>query len=134
MPNPRKSPEHKRKREIKIALTEAEYQQVIEQAKTAGYPPAVFARLMLLGTPFRASTSIDSEAWAEVGIHLDHLQQIAGVLRQIQYDAISAIGGAIALPTGLPVLFEQELKELRRACLGLIRRSSPSKESEEEAS
>jgi hypothetical protein len=124
MPNPRKSLAHKRKREIKLALTEAEYQQVIEQAKLAGYPPAVFARLVVLGTPFKLSASINSQAWANVGIHLDHLQQILAVLYQIQHDATASIEGTVSLPERLPKLFEQELIALRQACLALIRRSS----------
>lgn len=128
MPNPRKSSAQKRQREIKLALTEAEYQQVIEQAKVAGYPPAVFARLVVLGKPLKLSGSIDTQAWGKVGIHLDHLQQILAVLHQVQYDASVAINGTVLLPKQLPKLFEQELTGLRQACLALIRRSSSASE------
>ncbi|BAU16009.1 hypothetical protein LEP3755_65760 (plasmid) [Leptolyngbya sp. NIES-3755] len=128
MPNPRKSAAHKRKREIKLALTEAEYQRVVEQANLAGYPPAVFARLVVLGTPFKLSASINTQAWADVGIHLDHLQQILAVLYQAQHDAIDSIGGTALLPRQLPRLFEQELTALRQSCLALIRRSAPASE------
>ena len=128
MPNPRKSSAHKRKREIKLALTEAEYQQVIEQANLTGYPPAVFARLVVLGTPLNLSASINAQAWSSVGVHLDHLQQILAVLYQVQYDATVSIEGTSSLPKRLPKLFEQELTGLRQSCFALIRRSSPAQE------
>lgn len=124
MPNPKKTSVRKRSREIKLALTETEYQQVVDQASSAGYPPSVFARLVVLGTHSKAATAINPQAWSEVGIHLSRLQQILAVLYQIQHDTIDSPTGAIALPQLLPIVFEQELEKLRQSCLALIRRSA----------
>lgn len=111
----KKSAENKRTHDIKIALTQAEYEQVIEWAKEAGYAPAIFARLATLGAMPKV-TPLNLLAWKAVGLHLGHLDRLLQVMKVVQIEAIS-------IPSTLTELIQQEILQLRGACSALLKRS-----------
>jgi hypothetical protein len=115
MTQTQKSPKNKRNHDIKIALTLTEYEQVVEWAKEAGYPPAVFARLATMGTMPKVAI-VNLSAWQEIGLHLRHLDRLLQMLEVIQVEAIS-------IPPALTELVQQEILQLRGACSALLKRS-----------
>lgn len=123
MPNRKKSPQNKRSREVKIALTEAEYQQIVEWASEMGYAPSVFARLAVLGTMPKV-LSFDPQVWNEIGHRLKNLDRVLEVLDYVETKAI-------APPISLQLLLKQELLKLRQTCASLLK--SPSQVKRDEA-
>lgn len=120
MPNRRKSLAAKRDREIKLALTQAEYEQVVQWATEAGYPPAVFARLAVLGMRHKSS-DLNLVAWSRTGNHLAKLDRLLELAVQAQQQSVVA-------PAALTQLMQQEMLGLRQACRDLIPGSPTSEE------
>ncbi len=122
MPRRKKTPEEKRGKEIKLRMTEIEYQYVQELAATAGEPEAVYCRRMSLQNPQNPPPlvlvpTINTQVWREMNRPLSNINQLIRILHRMRAEGMP-------IPDGLLKQTQDELSALKSVRAQLIGKTS----------
>jgi len=113
MPQPKKSAQEKRSRDIKLALNEREYQLIVSRAQKVGKPLAVYCREVVMRFAPKIIPAINRQVWGQLGHHMSNINQLTRSLNEAQ------LTGA-ALPESLLFQLQEELLATQRLRLMLL--------------
>ncbi|UBF30158.1 hypothetical protein K9N68_39130 (plasmid) [Kovacikia minuta CCNUW1] len=113
MPNRKKPPEKKQDHAIKASFTAAEYEAILERARSCGLLPAEYAHDAIVRKQVISIPAVNQQVWTQLARPLGNLSKITQLLYQAKYKGTT-------IPTRLLKLLEAELLELQQLRSALV--------------